>query len=99
VNQPFKQINLEGSEDNLDQYTSTLTTETLTWNLLRRSEHFTTVTIQVVVFWVVTPSSDVVGYRRFGELYFSPEVGSTKGLRSVGILPHQYTSSLFRGPW
>jgi len=32
-----------------------------------RFEVFTVMTIQVVVFWVVTPSSDAVGYQRFGK--------------------------------
>jgi len=29
-------------------------------------EVFTAMKIQIVVFWVVMPCSDVVGYRRFG---------------------------------
>jgi hypothetical protein len=29
-------------------------------------EVFTAMNIQVVVFWVVTPCSDVIGYQRFG---------------------------------
>jgi hypothetical protein len=38
------------------------------WKLMMiiRSEVFTATNIQVVVFWVLTPFSDVVGYQRFG---------------------------------
>jgi len=38
--------------------------------------------LQVEVFWVVTPCSIVVGYRRF-----------SINLRNVGILPQHYTVS------
>jgi hypothetical protein len=31
-----------------------------------RLEVFTAMKIQVTVFWIVTPCSDVIGYRRFG---------------------------------
>jgi hypothetical protein len=46
-------------------------------------EVFTVVMIQIEVFWVVTPYSDVVGYRRFGRLcclhhHFIPEDRDTK---------------------
>jgi hypothetical protein len=34
-----------------------------------RFEVFTAVKIQIVVFWVVTPYSDVVGYQHFGGPY------------------------------
>jgi hypothetical protein len=46
-------------------------------------EAFTAV-IQVEVFWVATPCSVVVGYRRFG--------GSME-LSNVGILSQHYTTS------
>jgi len=44
--------------------------------------------IQIVIFWVLTPCSYVVGYRRFR--------GSRcrrHGLRNVGILSYHYTLS------
>jgi hypothetical protein len=44
---------------------------------------------QVDVFWVVTPSSVVVGYQRFGGpccLHLQGEDGGNKVLRNVGIL-------------
>jgi len=44
---------------------------------------FTVMKIHVVVFWVVTPCNDVVGYQHFG---------GSMALWNVGILPHQYTT-------
>jgi hypothetical protein len=32
-----------------------------------KREVFTVMKIQVMVFWVMTPCNDVVGYQRFGE--------------------------------
>jgi hypothetical protein len=51
-------------------------------------EVFAAVKIQVVVFWVVRPCSDVVGYRRFGGICCLRKV-----LLNVGILPQHYTMS------
>jgi hypothetical protein len=53
------------------------------------------VKIQVAVFWIVTPCSDVVGYRRFGEpcCLHHPEDEDGMVLRNVGILPHHYKVS------
>jgi len=45
--------------------------------------------VQVEVFWVVTPCSVVVGHRRFG---------GPCCLRNVGILLQHYTASQPRGP-
>jgi hypothetical protein len=50
-----------------------------------------------MVFWVMTPCSDAVGYQRFGGscrlhlLHAKDE--STMAVRNVGVLPHHYTVS------
>jgi len=44
-----------------------------------RFEVFKAVKIQVVVFWVVTPCSDVLGYRRFGGSYCLQQGPSKRG--------------------
>jgi len=59
------------------------------------------VEIPVEVFWVVTPCTAVVGYRRFGGsycLHLEDENGGTMTLRNVGILPRQYTAPQPRRP-
>jgi hypothetical protein len=56
-------------------------------------EAFTAVMVQVVVFWVMTPCSVVVGYQRF-----RVEDGGSKDLRSVHIIPQHYTASQPRRP-
>jgi hypothetical protein len=35
-----------------------------------RSEVFTAIKTQIVVFWILTPCSDLIGYRRFGGLCY-----------------------------
>jgi uncharacterized protein YodC (DUF2158 family) len=44
-----------------------------------KSEVFTAIKIQVAVFWVVAPRSDVVGYRRFGGPCFFYLQGAVNG--------------------
>jgi hypothetical protein len=45
---------------------------------VERFEGFTTTKIQVVIFRVLTPCSDVVGYERFGRLCFLHLQGEVK---------------------
>jgi len=47
---------------------------------------------QVAVFSVVTPCTDVVGYRRFG----GPCCLHLQGESGNSTLPHHYTASQFR---
>jgi hypothetical protein len=47
-----------------------------------------------VIFWIVMPCSDVVGYC----FQIHPEGGGSTVLRNVGILPHQYMASQPRRP-
>jgi hypothetical protein len=60
--------------------------------------------MQVVVFWVVTPCSAVVGYQHFRRPYclhlhsLLPEDGGSMELRNVGILSQHYTASQPRRP-
>jgi len=52
-------------------------------------------TFQVVVFCVVKPCSDVIGYQRFGRPWSHyPEDRGDMVFRNVGILTHHYTASL-----
>jgi len=49
----------------------------------------------LVVFWVVTPYSDVVGYHCFRKpccLCLHPQDSTNKAVVHVGILPHHYMS-------
>jgi hypothetical protein len=48
--------------------------------------------IQVVVFWVLIPWSDVVGY------FTSPQDGGCMVLRNGDIVPHHYTGSQPKRP-
>jgi hypothetical protein len=54
--------------------------------------------IHVMVFWILMPSSDVVGYRHFGGscyLYVQGALHSEDGgrmvLQNIGVLPNHYT--------
>jgi hypothetical protein len=49
--------------------------------------------IQVMVFWAVTPCSDVVGYQHFG----GPSCLTNFSVND-GILPHHYMVSQSRRP-
>jgi hypothetical protein len=75
--------------------------------LLARFEVFTVFNIQVAVFWIITPCSNV-GYQRFRGprcLHLQGEVNPSNrrllcrddwaslDLRNIGILPHNYTAS------
>jgi len=53
---------------------------------------FTVMKIHVVVFWVVMPCGDIIGYRRFGRPSCLHLQGG-KVLRNDGILPLRYTAS------
>jgi len=55
--------------------------------------------VQVKIFWVVTPCGVVVGYQRFGGplcLHLQGEDGGSVDLWNFGILPQHYTASLSR---
>jgi hypothetical protein len=60
-------------------------------------EDLTAMVFQVEVFWVVTSSSVVVGYQRFGGPLHPEDVGNMS-LRNVSILPQNYTASQPRRP-
>jgi len=52
--------------------------------------------IEVMVLWVVTQCSDVVGHQCFGGLYslhLHTEDGGNMALRNIEILLHHYTVS------
>jgi hypothetical protein len=58
------------------------------------SFRFLTAVIQIVAFWVVTPCTDVAGYRHFSELRCLHLQGDgILFLRSDNIPPHHYTAS------
>jgi len=50
---------------------------------------FTMMNVQILIFWVVTPCSDVVGYQRLGGPWWKMD---------VAILPYHYTVSQHRRP-
>jgi len=52
--------------------------------------------IQVTVFWIVTPCSNVAGYQCFRAsccLHLEPEDRGSMVIWNIGILPHHYTVS------
>jgi hypothetical protein len=65
-----------------------------------RYEVFTVMKIQDMVFWVVTPGSDVVGYKHLGRpcCSYHPKEKGSKVLCNVGIVPHHYMALLPRRP-
>jgi len=56
-------------------------------------EVFTTVKIQVEVFWVVSPCSVVIGYQRFGDPWYLHLQG--EGRRQHGPLKRWYPTTIF----
>jgi len=62
---------------------------------MARFDVFTAMKIKIVVFHIVAPCSDVVGYQRFGGsrcLHLQDEVESRVTHRNDNIPPHQYTA-------
>jgi hypothetical protein len=56
-----------------------------------QGEISTATKIYVMVFWVMTPFSDVVGYQCFGGPYYlhlQDEYGGSVVIQNIGILPH-----------
>jgi hypothetical protein len=64
-------------------------------------EVFPAMMTRVVILWVVTPYSDLVGYQRFEvpcQFHFHPEDGGSIVLQNACIFPRRYTMSLPRIP-
>jgi hypothetical protein len=61
-----------------------------------RLEVFMAVNIQIKVFWIVTPCSDVVGYQRFGGSCCLHVQGEEK--KRWYFLSQHYTASELRRP-
>jgi len=62
-------------------------------NLTNEGRTDTKRSVQVVVFWISSPCSDVVKTPTFRRTYAGSlhlEVGGSKVLRNCGILPHHY---------
>jgi hypothetical protein len=64
-----------------------------------RCEVFTATEIQVLVFWVVIPCIDMVGYQHFREPGCLAEDGGNPSIWNFGILPHYYAVSQPRRLW